>query len=183
MELFNTCKKILNQRYTVEENSYIAGGEILNELEKNLQTIHISSGKTIAKFLIHGRHALYTKIVAYHQKRHIKSNQLDVMKTCTTIKGSINHLRAFFRYNNGQYRDYTLAISIGNLQHDKAIFIRKEMGHKYMFVHFDPNVGVSSQITTVFTKQFGKNQEGTDIIHTMGTRRIKKFGTKSKFIE
>lgn len=159
MELFNKCEKILKQRYDIEQNSYTAGGELLNELEKNLQTVQINSGKTATKFIIHGQHALYTKIVAYHQKTHIKSNRHDVMKTCTTVKGSKNQLQAFFTYNNGQYQNHTLAVNIGNLQHDMAIFIRKEKKFNYVFVHFDPNKGVSSQITSAFTKQFGKNQE------------------------
>lgn len=159
MELFVKCTRILEQRYNIERNSYIAGGELLSQLGKNLQTIQINSGKTTVNFIIHGQHALYTKIVAYHQIKHIKSNLLDVMKTCTTIKGSKNQLQAFFTYNNGQYRNHTLAVSIGNLQHDMAIFMRKGKGCDYRFVHFDPNMGVSSQITTAFTKQFGKNHE------------------------
>lgn len=159
MELFDKCRKILKQRYDIEQNSYTAGGELLNELEKSLPIIQIHSGKTTAKFIIHGQHALYTRIIAYHRKKLIKANRLDVMGTCTTIKGSKNQLQAFFTYNNGQYQNHTLAVNIGNLQHDMAIFIKKGKKPNYAFAHFDPNKGVSSQITTAFTKQFGKNQE------------------------
>lgn len=150
------CKVVLEDKYTSEGNSYLAGEKILKILSENLQTIEIKSGKTTTKFLIHGKRALYTRIIAYHRKQQIKLNKFDTAKNCTTIKGSKNQLSAFFTYNNGQFKDYTLVVNIGNLQHDMAMFIKNENGN-YSFIHYDPNIKTTSQITTAFVKQFGTN--------------------------
>lgn len=67
-------------------------------------------------------------------------------------------LSTFFCHNNGQYKDYILAINIGNLQHDMAMFIRYNKP-TYTFIHFDPNVKATSQIATAFIKLFGRNSQ------------------------
>lgn len=153
MELFDSCKKILKQLYIGDQNSYLAGGILLRELSKYAESCEIKSGKTTARFLVCGNHVLYTKTVAYHRKYQIAHNRFDVMKNCTTVKASKIHIRAFF--NKDEYRKCTLAINIGNLQHDMAVFIRKEASGTYHFIHYDPNQGVTSQITTKFVHQFG----------------------------
>lgn len=166
MKPFEKCKQILNQRYVLEKNSYLTSGEILEELSKHVQSIQVRNGKTTSEFLLCGNHALYTKVVAYHRKYHISANQLDVMKICTTIKASKGHIQAFF--NKPEHRNYILGVNIGNLQHDMAIFIKKEPKNDYTFIHFDPNTGVSSQITNAFTKQFGKNTRRFGYHHSQG---------------
>lgn len=153
MEIFERCQQILNRRYIIEKDSYRAGDEILKELGRHIQTVQIKSGKTMAEFLVYGNHALYTKTVTYHRKSQIATNQFDIMKKCTTVKASKIHVKAFL--NNSNYQNYILAINIGNLQHDMAIFVKKGMNGGYNFIHYDPNWGSTSQIVTAFIHQFG----------------------------
>lgn len=153
MDQVERCKQILNRRYVVEGNSYLAGGEVLRELSKHARSIQIKSGKTTAEFLVCDNHVLYTKTVAYHRKHQIATNQLDVMRTCTTVKASKTHIQAVL--NKREYRNCILAINIGNLQHDMAIFMKKGVNGSYQFIHYDPNQGATSQITTKFVQQFG----------------------------
>lgn len=153
------CETILSKVYTIEGNSYVAAEKIMTELGKHLRADEIRTGKTTARFLVQEKRALYTRIVAYHDKKQIKSNQLDVGRLCTTIKGSRSVIQAFFNYENGKYKDHTLVVNIGNLQHDMAVFINKNEKNKYVFIHFDPNIKASSQIMNAFVKQFGKDNE------------------------
>lgn len=153
MDLFTACHCKLNSRYFLFENSYLAAGEILSMLGEKLQRVEITTGQQRETFLINGNHALYGRVIA-RDGRHQRKNNYDTLKICQTIKCSTVAIQAFFTYNNGQYKNFTLGASIGNTEHDMAMFIKKD--DTYRFIHFDPNPNVQSIIARKFIAQFSK---------------------------
>lgn len=55
--------------------------------------------------------------------------------------------------------DHILACNIGNLQHDTVVFVKRNEEKQYIFLHYDPNVDVSSDIVKSFIKEFGCNTQ------------------------
>lgn len=154
MSLFKECAAILAERYGVEGDSYTAGGEIFSLLGRHLITVSLPMGQAMPRFFLHGKTAFYGSVVVYRDGPQKRRNVVvDTMKTCTTLKVGACLVRGFFSHNKGQFADYTLAISIGNLSHDMAMFIQKCKTGGYRVVHYDPNIRTRSLVADTFLKE------------------------------
>lgn len=154
MSLFKECEAILAQKYGVEGDSYAAGGELFDLLGRRLISVSIPMGQAMPRFFLHGKTAFYGGVVVYRDGSQKRRNMaVDKMKTCTTLKVGACHVREFFTCNEGEFADYTLAISIGNLSHDMAMFIQRCRTGGYRVVHFDPNIGTRSLVADNFLKE------------------------------
>lgn len=62
--------------------------------------------------------------------------EVDVNRICISYKQAHVAISKFF--NTGNYKDYTIVVSVGSVQHEGCLFVRKINGD-YRFVLYNPN--------------------------------------------
>lgn len=152
-------KKLLNKCQRVYKEKYLEGGAtmeattlVLEELQRNLETIKVLDSRLSHKLVCKGSHVLFMKSVTYKSKKTTR-DVYDKKGVCTEIGNAARVIRKFF--NQECYRDYIFGFNLGNARHDMAVFVRKNKG-SYEVVHFDPNDGAVSGSMDVFVRQLGR---------------------------
>lgn len=151
-KLFEECEQIYKIKYLKDGDTMIATTLVLQQLQRNLEIVEIHDSNVSYKIIVNGPHALFASSVAYKSDK-TRRDAFDTSKICTTIGNATRTIRRFF--NQERFRDFVLALNLGNAAHDMAVFVRKS-NDAYHLVHFNPNERSVSRTMNVFEKSLAK---------------------------
>lgn len=151
-------KKFAYTTYKKFNNTYIVSEIVIKELEQKFDVEIIGGKKLNFQYIIN--HQNKTAIAPIYFGAELTKCTGDIFKRARLPSAASFAARFFLK----KYPEYSLALSLGTLDHEFCVFIRNN-NNKFEIVAYDTNSMVASGVLRNFVKKFGLKVRVTGYNH------------------